>query len=98
MMIKVAFTDGCVGSWSTGCDDNGDNCAYKATWMVLGDISSVFFVVEARTTGWVGIGFSRNDRMVLTALQVLTTYKPSIFCPCMMLLSCCMTTEVITLD
>ena len=70
MMIKVAFTDGCVGSWSTGCDDNGDNCAYKATWMVLGDISSVFFVVEARTPGWVGIGFSRNDRMVLTALQV----------------------------
>jgi len=33
--------------------------------MVLGDISSVFFVVEARTTGWVGIGFSENNQMVV---------------------------------
>ena len=56
--------DGCTGSWTTGCDGNGDNCLYKATWMVLGDISSVFFAVEVRTTGWVGIGFSRNDKMV----------------------------------
>ena len=32
--------------------------------MVLGDVSSVFFAVEARTTGWIGIGFSRNDKMV----------------------------------
>ena len=56
--------DGCMGSWSTGCDDDGSNCLYKARWMVLGDISSVFFAVEARTAGWIGIGFSRNDKMV----------------------------------
>ena len=62
--------------------------------MVLGDIASVFFVVEARTTGWVGIGFSRNNRMVLTTL---TNYKASIFCSCIMSLSGCVTTELITL-
>jgi len=56
--------DGCTGSWSTGCDADGNNCTYKATWIVLGDISSVFFVVEAHTTGWVGIGFSKNNQMV----------------------------------
>ena len=54
-----------MGSWSTGCDDDGSNCLYKATWMVLGEISSVFFVVEARTDGWVGIGFSENNLMVI---------------------------------
>ena len=58
------YVDGCTGSWSTGCDTDGNGCLYKARWMVLGDVSSVFFAVEARTTGWVGIGFSRNDKMV----------------------------------
>ena len=65
-----------MGSWSTGCDDNGNNCTYKASWMVLGEISSVFFVVEARTTGWVGIGFSENNLMVMQFL----TYSYSILC------------------
>ena len=58
------YTDGCTGSWSTGCGTDGNDCLYKARWMVLGDVSSVFFTVEARTTGWIGIGFSRNDKMV----------------------------------
>ena len=58
------YVDGCTGFWSTGCDTDGNGCLYKARWMVLGDVSSVFFAVEARTTGWVGIGFSRNDKMV----------------------------------
>lgn len=60
----ILYIDECTGSWSTGCDDK-DNCAYKATWTVLGNISSVFFTVEARTTGWVGIGFSKNNIMVI---------------------------------
>ena len=66
MMIYVSFLiDGCRGSWSTGCNADGNNCTYKATWTVLRKISSVFFVVEARTTGWVGIGFSENNFMVI---------------------------------
>ena len=39
--------------------------------MVLGEISSVFFVVEARTTGWVGIGFSEDNLMVIIMYEVL---------------------------
>jgi len=56
--------DNCMGSWSTGCIGDGNNCTYKATWMVLGDVHKVFFAVKAHTTGWVGIGFSDNNMMV----------------------------------
>ena len=56
--------DNCMGSWSTGCNADGNNCTYKATWMVLGDVNKVFFAVKARTPGWVGIGFSDNNIMV----------------------------------
>ena len=65
MIYTLFLIDGCTGSWSTGCDDDGSNCLYKATWMVLGEISNVFFVVEARTDGWIGIGFSENNFMVI---------------------------------
>ena len=58
------IVDDCMGTWSTGCNATGGNCLYKATWMVLGDANSVFFAVQARTAGWVGIGFSENNRMV----------------------------------
>jgi len=62
----------CNGTWSTGCNTDGTNCLYKAWWMVLGDVQKVFFTVEARTTGWVGIGFSNNQIMVCSVctLQV----------------------------
>jgi len=59
-----SVVDDCMGSWSTGCNDDGENCLYRARWMVLGDANSVFFAVEARTPGWVGIGFSENRMMV----------------------------------
>ena len=57
-----------MGTWSTGCNATGGNCLYKARWMVLGDVNSVFFAVEARTPGWVGIGFSENNMMVCNIL------------------------------
>ena len=38
------------------------NGAYKVTYTVSGD--SITFVLQAQTTGWVGIGFSLDQRMV----------------------------------
>ena len=39
-----------------------NNGAYNVSWRVVGDVAS--FVLSARTTGWVGLGFSRNQQMV----------------------------------
>ena len=39
-----------------------NNGAYNVSWRVVGDVVS--FTVSARTTGWVGIGFSKDQLMV----------------------------------
>ena len=39
-----------------------NNGAYNVSWRVVGDVAS--FTVSARTTGWVGIGFSKDQLMV----------------------------------
>ena len=54
----------CTGSYQTGCNQDGEECLYQATWLVLGE--RVQFNVSARVDAesWVAIGFSDNMMMV----------------------------------
>ena len=58
----------CRGEYSTGCDSDGEECQYKATWRVTSD--HVIFDVTARIEEgqWVAIGFS-DDRMMVRKLN-----------------------------
>lgn len=58
----------CSGEYSTGCNSNGAECSYKATWTVMSE--HVVFDVTARVDEgqWVAIGFS-DDRMMASHLN-----------------------------
>ena len=49
-----------------------NNGAYNVSWRVVGDVAS--FTVSARTTGWVGIGFSKDQLMVRPMQCVVPFY------------------------
>ena len=47
------------------CSDvNNQDCQYIANWRTRGD--RIEFNITAQTQGWVGIGFSTDNRMVST--------------------------------
>lgn len=52
----------CFGRQNLQCDVSGLNCEYTANWRTRGD--EVEFTLMAQTQGWVGIGFSINNKMV----------------------------------
>lgn len=54
----------CNGQYRTGCNAQGKQCEYSATWTVKGDY--IQFNVSARVSAqsWIAIGFSDNRMMV----------------------------------
>ena len=54
--VVLQLADSCLGVRSSS------NGAYNVTYEVRGD--NITFLLQARTTGWVGIGFSLDQLMV----------------------------------
>ena len=55
-LVPPLFVAACSGTFGVA------GGSYNGSWRVEGD--EIIFTVAAQTTGWVGIGFSLDQRMV----------------------------------
>ena len=70
--LTVAKGSLAEGSFSTGCDAQGQSCDYRATWEVkepFVEFTVTAKQVQAGRTEWVAIGFS-DDRMMVSLMMV----------------------------